>query len=221
MNIIKQIIGPLIYLTIIGLNFLLLKIGSVIQFDNLDILLGSSFMDDIVEGLKIWGVTILSIIVIGSFVYILDKRYDRLFLYKLLFTIVFCFGISSPLYLKFYKTFKTKKQDKQRQAVLLKIDLHSASNTLVGKDLSYKEYQYIRGIDDWFEEVPLSAKSIDYQYWRDSGFTGDFNFKLSYSTPIDEEIFTFEKKQEHHSYESRIFKVVGNEKRVTYEKGAM
>ena len=171
------------------------------------------------EFLKILGFTALSLIGMRILIFYFQKKNIQDIETKIKSAVFLTMLISSYLYVDYsIKVVKNGIVNRRfRSEIANKIKLtNGLANWTTAKNLTYKEYQEISGIN-WFPKLPIEATNIMYNYQYD-GFLPDYSFSLTYDLPKDMKVDTI--KFENGDFtKSQTFEIADNKKRVTYTEG--
>jgi hypothetical protein len=205
------------YLTIATINLIILTVLLLLWTDELLITLNGFVL--ILEFFSILKFTMFSLIGMRVLVFYFRKKKIYELKTKLRLAIFITLLISSYLYVEYsVKIVNNLIKNRQfRTEIMSKI---KPSGMLVngtkGENLTIKEYREIAKISG-FPELPIEATNIKYNYSHDE-LLPDYFFSLVYDLPKYMKVDTVHyEKGDFNKY--RVFEIVGNKKRVTYEEG--
>ncbi|MEO1032377.1 MAG: hypothetical protein AAFX55_13275 [Bacteroidota bacterium] len=202
------------YLVVILVNSLLLTTLLALWTDKVELTF-NEFVRPI-EFLKILGISFGLLILLRIAVGYFRTHNINSIRRRLVISVWVTLAVSSFLYINYgKKVFEHRIKHKTiRQSIATKIQ-PVVGLAYGGKadSLTIQEYRIISNIN-WFPELPSYAKNISYTYDYD-GFLPDYDFDLSYSIPAEKKVDTFTYKDDTFS-KGRYFKIIDNQKRVTY-----
>lgn len=205
------------YLFIATVNLIVLTSLLAFWTDTLELTFNKSVRP--LEFLKILGFTALSLIGMRILIFYFQKKNIQDIETKIKSAVFLTMLISSYLYVDYsIKVVKNGIVNRRfRSEIANKIKLtNGLANWTTAKNLTYKEYQEISGIN-WFPKLPIEATNIMYNYQYD-GFLPDYSFSLTYDLPKDMKVDTI--KFENGDFtKSQTFEIADNKKRVTYTEG--
>jgi len=205
------------YLIIIFVNSILLTIFLAIWTDELEL----QFNDLVrpIEFLKLIGITILGLAILGNVASVFRKFKINSVKRKIRISTILILLISSYFYVDYSMKIYTNRftNGELRNGIMKKIS--PVENGLgmgtKGENLTEKEYSEITKIS-WFQKVPKNAENISYEYDYEA-FLPDYSFSLSYDLPIETKVDILNYVNDSFS-KKRSFEIIGNKIRVTYHE---
>ncbi len=205
------------YLIIIFVNLILLTIFLTIWTDELEL----QFNDLVrpIEFLKLIGITILGLAILGNVSSVFRKLKINSVKRKIRISTILILLISSYFYVDYSMKIYTNRftNGEVRNGIMKKIS--PVENGLgmgtKGENLTEKEYSEITKIS-WFQKAPKNAENISYEYDYEA-FLPDYSFSLSYDLPKETKVDILNYVNDSFS-KKRSFEIIENKIRVTYHE---
>jgi len=172
-----------------------------------------------IEFLKLIGITILGLAILGNVASVFRKFKINSVKRKIRISTILILLISSYFYVDYSMKIYTNRftNGELRNGIMKKIS--PVENGLgmgtKGENLTEKEYSEITKIS-WFQKVPKNAENISYEYDYEA-FLPDYSFSLSYDLPIETKVDILNYVNDSFS-KKRSFEIIGNKIRVTYHE---
>ncbi len=203
------------YLSIILINLLVLTIMLMIWTDELELKFNALIVPT--EVLKLIGISILGIIILGNAVLVFRKFEINTFKKRIWISTMLVLLTSTYFYVDYAKKIYINRivNGSLRDGIIKKLSPVTDGLGLGTKaeNLSSKEYAEITEIS-WFPKLPKNAENINYKYDYEA-FLDDYSFSLSYDLPKTSKVDTLNYKDGSFT-KKRSFKVIGEKIRVTY-----
>lgn len=215
MKIKQTLTKSLNYLTIAGINWLLLLVLAVLSTDELD----EKFSDASISS-HTFIITLFSLFALAItriYIYIVRKKAVNRQT-KIRVAVVITFVVSSFLY--FHYAIKCIVDGiintELRKDMVTKISKSDWFYGTKGKNLSYEQYQIVLE-NERLIKIPKEATNIEY-YYEYEGFLPDYYLSIDYDLPLSSKVKTIDYNDGEFT-KSQDFVIKGTKKRVTYSEG--
>ena len=205
------------YLIIVFVNLILLTILLTIWTDKLELQFNDSVRP--IEFLKLIGITILGIAILGNVVSAFRKLKIKSVKRKIRISTILILLISSYFYVDYSMKIYTNRfiNGELRNGIMKKISpvKNGLGMGTRGENLTEKEYSEITKIN-WFQKTPKNAENISFEYDYES-FLSDYSFSLKYYLPKETNVKTLDYVNDTFS-KKQNFEIIGNRIRVSYHE---